>query len=162
MSKPAILVLAPPSSLTTRLIDLLTSSISSRPILTASPSASLNTTVTASPNHHFNWADTDTWWDLWGEGDVRGSVKTTIGAVYMAPPPVAEGTNNPAQVVEDFVDFARERGVRRFVLISSEGEGEGGDWARKVQGYLRGLEGPEGVGWAVLRAQWLQGARVFS
>lgn len=167
MPKPAILVLAPPSSLTTSLLHLLTSdssSFSGRLILASSPAPSVNTSLANVPNLRpttFDWRDVETWWGLFEKYGDQGSGGTAIGAVYIVPPPVGEGTSNPAEVVEDFVVLARKRGVRRFVLLSSEGEEEWRSQSRgmgSVQRYLKKLEGPGGVEWAVLRAQFLQRA----
>ncbi|KAK3905271.1 hypothetical protein C8A05DRAFT_41763 [Staphylotrichum tortipilum] len=180
MPKPAILVLAPPDSLTTRLLHLLTSSspFSGHPILITSLTTSPSPSLTSNPNLHpipFSWPDSGTWSKPFefplspppsqggdnnnnnktASSSGRGGSKTEIGAVYIAPPPAGgEGTANPAELVEDFVGFAKKRGVKRFVVLRADGPVRG---MGSVERWLRELGRDEKeVEWAVLRAGWVQ------
>lgn len=59
--------------------------------------------------------------------------------------------------MRDFVDFARERGVRRFILQSASAIEAGGPAMGKVHSYLEELGAKGEVEWGVVRPSWFQG-----
>lgn len=83
--------------------------------------------------------------------------KQPISAVYLARPPVEE----PATPLIAFIDFARARGVKRFVYLSASPDynidpSYGASFA-KPQDYLKQLEKQE-VEWAAVRPTWFMRA----
>lgn len=66
---------------------------------------------------------------------------------------VAPGMLNSASVMNNFINFARGKNVRRFVLLSGSIIPEGGPAMGQVHSYLKSLE----VEWAVLQASWFMG-----
>jgi len=104
----------------------------------------------------FDWENRDTWSNPFqqaasdaGEGSGDGAIKS----VYLVAPPISVDI---ASVMMDFVDFARERGARRFVLQSASAIEAGGPAMGKVHAYLRELGTRGAVDWAVLRPSWFQ------
>ncbi|KAK4205228.1 hypothetical protein QBC40DRAFT_323156 [Triangularia verruculosa] len=75
-----------------------------------------------------------------------------IKSVYLIAPPSLTG-DGP---MIDFVDFARARGVRRFILQSASLIEAGGPLMGKVHAYLRELGQRGEVEWGVLRPTWFQ------
>ena len=53
-----------------------------------------------------------------------------------------------------FIDFARGKGVCRFVLLSATSVGKDAPMMGEVHGYLEGLQDVE---WTVLRPTWFMG-----
>ncbi len=121
----------------------------------------------------FDWLDTDTWVNPFAAAtDIRRGISSTgsgsgtgsgssgseagdgvIRSVYLiAPPEVPE----PASMMMEFINFARERGVRRFVLQSASCIEPGGPLMGKVHAYLREMGQRGELDWAVLRPTWLQ------
>jgi uncharacterized protein YbjT (DUF2867 family) len=72
-----------------------------------------------------------------------------ITAVFLVAPPVMD-VFPPMKV---FIDFARTKGVKRFVLLSSSAFEAGGPAMGQVHRYLIDL----GVEFAVLRPSWFMG-----
>ncbi|KAK4140291.1 uncharacterized protein C8A04DRAFT_15080 [Dichotomopilus funicola] len=170
---PALLILGGTGTVGTRIVAQLSSS-SSHPhhILVASRRGQPNTSnpthpqpdpaAVAGPNprvHHvvFDWHNPETWSNPF-ETQIQGGDDLQVTAVYLiAPAPQAGSheTGSGARVMEEFVDFARGQGVRRFVLQSGSPIEKGGPAMGAVHAYLAELEG-EGVEWAVLRPTWFQ------
>jgi len=75
-----------------------------------------------------------------------------ISAVYLVAPPITE----PFEPMREFIEFARGKGVKRFVLLSASSIEAGGPMMGRVHEYLRGLE-KQGVEWGVLRPTWFMG-----
>ncbi|KAL8825845.1 MAG: hypothetical protein Q9170_007637, partial [Blastenia crenularia] len=90
----------------------------------------------------FDWNDSSTWSTPW-------TLSQDIKVVYL----VAAGFLNPIEVLKPFIEFAREKGTKRFVLLSASAIEEGGPMTGVVHGYLKGLEG-EGVEWCVVKPTW--------
>ncbi|KAL9603350.1 MAG: hypothetical protein Q9219_001212 [cf. Caloplaca sp. 3 TL-2023] len=121
------------------------------PYILASPSGTVPSTpfLPASPPPQacrFDWNDRSTWKNPWE----TASPNTNIKAVYLVSP----GLLNPLEVMEPFIRFAREKGTKRFVLLSASSIEEGGPLMGEVHGYLGGLGREEGVEWCVLRPTW--------
>ncbi|KAK3693581.1 hypothetical protein B0T22DRAFT_450187 [Podospora appendiculata] len=95
----------------------------------------------------FKWEDRATW-----DNPFQQQQSGEIRAVYLVAPPVLDS----AAVMMEFVDFARARGVRRFVLQSSSAIESGGPAMGMVHAYLRELGQQGEVDWAVLRPTWFQ------
>jgi festuclavine dehydrogenase len=73
-----------------------------------------------------------------------------IDAVYL----VFEALNDALQVVKPFIDLAKEKGVKRFVLLSASAIERGGPTLGQVHEYIANL----GVEYTVLRPSWFFGA----
>ncbi|KAK3335404.1 hypothetical protein B0T19DRAFT_470677 [Cercophora scortea] len=110
----------------------------------------------------FKWQDRATWDNPFKAAAVAttnnddsgsgGSGSGSIRAVYLIAPPVLDS----AGVMMEFVDFARAKGVRRFVLQSASAIESGGPAMGMVHAYLRELGQQGEVDWAVLRPTWFQ------
>lgn len=74
----------------------------------------------------------------------------SIDKVYLVSPPA---TLDALAVMKPFIDFARAKGVKRFILLSASSMEAGGSFAGKVHEYLMGL----GVEWSVVRPTWFMG-----
>jgi festuclavine dehydrogenase len=131
-----LLILGGTGTVGSRIVQQLASS--SIPALVASRSGSGKNGVI------FDWHDRKTWNNPYEKGGVR--------AVYLIAPPMIDA----ASVMMDFVDFAREKGTKRFVLQSASSIEPGGPAMGKVHAYLRELGTRGEVDWAVLRPTWFQ------
>lgn len=111
----------------------------------------------------FDWHNTDTWSNPFSTAPTTAPTTTTtetpaaettrnISAVYLVAPP----SLNAESLMTEFVEFARARGVRRFVLQSASSIEAGGPAMGKVHAYLRELGQRGEVEWAVLRPSWFQ------
>ncbi|KAJ7078908.1 hypothetical protein B0H15DRAFT_924719 [Mycena belliarum] len=90
------------------------------------------------PIVEFDWTDETTWPKLLDNG--------RIDAVYMMEPQVAQ----PWVPMIKFVDFAKEKGVKRFVLCAGTSAAVGKDGMGKVwEHYIK-----SGVEYCVLRPSW--------
>ncbi|KAL9122827.1 MAG: hypothetical protein Q9187_000617 [Circinaria calcarea] len=74
-------------------------------------------------------------------------VEAEITAVYLVAP---SGVLDILPVMKAFIDFAKSKGVQRFVLLSASDIPAGGHFTGKVHEYLISL----GVEYAVLRPTW--------
>ena len=90
----------------------------------------------------FDWIDEQTY----GNPFIQAG---DIGAVYLVAPPVLD-LFSP---MKRFIDFAREKGVTRFVLLSASILEKGGPAMGAVHAYLAG----SGVEYTVLRPSWFMG-----
>jgi festuclavine dehydrogenase len=152
-SQPAILVLGGTGTVGSRIVSQLAASSHPHRILVASRNGSKNNESNPNTNpkvQHvpFNWHDTDTWDNLFP----ATAGKTDITAVYLIAPP----TLGAEQTMIDFVELARGRGVRRFVLQSGSPIEAGGPAMGKVHEHLRELGQRGEVEWACLRPTWFQ------
>jgi ergot alkaloid biosynthesis protein len=85
----------------------------------------------------FDWTDSATW----------DNALKSVSAIYLVAPPIA---GDPAPMMIDFIQRARERGITRFVLLSSSLLPAGGPAMGTVHLWLQ-----ENVAeWAVLRPSW--------
>lgn len=134
-----------------RIASLLSSSNPPTPYILASRSGTSPPSLSNAQSCTFNWHDQSTWANSWTIAGEHG-----IKAVYL----VAAGLLEPLEVLKPFIEFARRKGTKRFVLLSSSAIEEGGPVMGKVHGYLRGLEG-EGVEWCVVRPAWFMGMFFF-
>lgn len=157
MTTPPILVLGGTGTVGSRIARLLSSS--SIPALIASRSG-VDTPTTTAPSSSargvpFDWSNRSTWPNPFEEARTAGG--GGIKSVYLvAPAPMMVSGDTMASVMMDFVDFARERGARRFVLQSASAIEAGGPAVGKVHAYLRELGTRGEVEWAVLRPSWFQ------
>jgi hypothetical protein len=157
-SHPAILVLGGTGTVGSRLVrQLLRSDNSNTTILVASRNGNNNKITNPSDDDRvqhvpFDWTNTDTWASPFAPNT---SQRLGVGAVYLIAPP---GALDADRLMTEFVDFARARGARRFVLQSASSIEAGGPAMGKVHAYLRGLGQRGEVEWAVLRPTWFQGA----
>ena len=120
------------------------------PFLVASRSTS-----PTSPYHqaYFDWTKEDSYESPFIKASTEGMAP--ISTVYLVPPPMID----LAPPIIHFVDFARQRGVKRFVLLSDSTVGKGGPTTGQVHEYLDSLKGIE---YAVLRPTWFMGTFLFS
>jgi festuclavine dehydrogenase len=99
----------------------------------------------AAPNGYpaikFDWTDEGTW--------TRAFEKAPIKAVYLMEPQV----NKPWVPMIEFVDQARQKGVKRFVLCAGTSAAIGKDGMGRVWEHLVN----SGVEYAVLRPSWFMG-----
>lgn len=124
------------------------------PILVASRNGTSSTSTSNNSNQGtpvvlFDWHRRETWANPFS----AASSAAPIGAVYLIAPP----TMDSDRVMTEFVDFARARGVRRFVLQSASSLEAGGPAMGKIHAYLSELGQRGEVDWAVLRPTWFQG-----
>lgn len=96
----------------------------------------------------FSWASSSS---FLGEAEADS---TPISAVYLVVPPVMD----MVPPMTSFIDFARARGVRRFVVLSASVLEQGGPAMGAVHGYLASLEDVEFV---VLRPTWFMGMYTY-
>ncbi|KAI2641174.1 putative ergot alkaloid A [Xylaria nigripes] len=108
--------------------------------------ASRSTSPT-SPYHQaqYDWTQDDTFKNPFIKATNEGM--KPISAVYLVPPPFFD----LAPPMVRFVDFAREQGVKRFVLLSASTIEKGGPAMGQVHEYLASLGDVE---YAVLRPTW--------
>lgn len=95
----------------------------------------------------FDWGDPNTWEQAFTEAN------NGIRSVYLIAPP---GALDADKVMVDFVDFARDRGARRFVLQSASSIEAGGPAMGRVHAYLRELGTQGETEWGVVRPTWFQ------
>ncbi|KAI0383429.1 putative ergot alkaloid A [Hypomontagnella monticulosa] len=91
----------------------------------------------------FDWDDETTWEPVFAN---------PVKAVFL----VASRSPDPVPIMTKFVDFARAKGVSRFVLLSASSIEEGGPLTGGMHKYLRELGDGGKIGWAVLRPTWFQ------
>ncbi|KAF3017887.1 hypothetical protein E8E14_012980 [Neopestalotiopsis sp. 37M] len=94
----------------------------------------------------FDWDDKNTWESTLSAGP------TPVTSVWIVLPTALD----PAPLVKEFIDLAREKGTLRFVLLSSSQLEEGVAAWGQVHQYLRELGDKGHVEWAVLRPSWFQ------
>lgn len=97
---------------------------------------------------HFDWLDETTYGNPLKACAEEGM--DPISAVWLVPPPIYE----MGPPMNKFVDFARSKGVGRFVLLSATIIEKGGEAMGQVHEYLASLKGIEFV---VLRPTWFMG-----
>ncbi|KAK0733928.1 hypothetical protein B0T26DRAFT_670273 [Lasiosphaeria miniovina] len=141
-AKPPILVIGGTGTVGSRLVQHLSSRC--YPVIAASRSRS----QTDGHDHGivFDWHDHSTW------SNPFRAAAGPLRAVYIVASPVVDS----APIMMEFIDFARDKGVRRFVLQSSSATESGGPAVGKVHAYLRELGQRGEVDWAVLRPTWFQ------
>ena len=93
----------------------------------------------------FDWNDQDTY-------GIPFSKANDVDAVYIVVPITVVDEN--ATPVTDFIDFAKARGVKRFVALTSSNALPGKRIMGVVHDHLMSL----GVDWTVLRPTWYMGA----
>lgn len=119
------------------------------PFLVASRSVDLNY---PHKQAHFDWLDEKSYETPFSH--VAADGMQPISTVYLVPPPVFD----LAPPMLRFIDFARPRGVRRFVLLSASTIDLGGPAMGQMHEYLAKLLDIE---YAVLRPTWFMGEFVF-
>ncbi len=100
----------------------------------------------------FDWFDEKTW-------AAPYAAANPITAVYITAP---ASFTEQVPLLRRFIDFARGRGTRRFVLLSSSIIEEGGLAMGQTHAYLRELGDKGEAEWAVLRPTWFQGTCICS
>ena len=85
----------------------------------------------------FDWTDRATW----------DNALKSVSAIYLVAPPIA---GDPAPMMIDFIQRARERGITWFVLLSSSLLPAGGPAMGTVHLWLQ----ENATEWAVLRPSW--------
>ncbi|KAK1973666.1 agroclavine dehydrogenase [Colletotrichum cereale] len=75
-----------------------------------------------------------------------------VDAVFI----VAPGITDPGPTAAAFIELARSKGARRFVLLSSSQLEEGGPAMGQIHKYLRKSGDNNELEWAVLRPSWFQ------
>jgi uncharacterized protein YbjT (DUF2867 family) len=157
MSSHAILVLGGTGKVGSRIVSQLSahhSTADSAPYHILVASRNGTSSSSSNPKHiqhvPFDWHNTDTW------SNPFSASPSPIRSVYLIAPPSLDAD----RLMTAFVDFARERGARRFVLQSASSIEEGGPAMGKVHSYLKELGERGEVEWAVLRPTWFQ--RTFS
>jgi festuclavine dehydrogenase len=91
----------------------------------------------------FDWLDDSTY-------DIPFEAATEpITAIYLVAPEVSD----PFPPMKEFIDHARRKGTKRFVLLSATVIPKGGPVYGKVHEYLETL----GVEYGVLRPSWFMG-----
>ncbi|KAK0207009.1 hypothetical protein DFS33DRAFT_1318412 [Desarmillaria ectypa] len=108
-----------------------------KPFLVASRSAGVP--ADEFPSCRFDWLDTATYPNPWSKVE-------DIISVYLVPPQVLD----MLPPMKAFIDYCREKGVKRFVLLSASVIEPGGPVAGKVHEYLAKI----GVDYCVLRPTW--------
>lgn len=88
----------------------------------------------------FDWLDRTTYGNCFPE---------IIQAVYMVAPEVQD-CQTP---MREFIDYACDKGTKRFILLSSSAVPRGGPFFGHVHQYLA----TRGVEYSVLRPSWFQG-----
>jgi uncharacterized protein YbjT (DUF2867 family) len=102
----------------------------------------------------FDWMDRATWDIPFG----AASPDAPITAVWLIGAPILE----MAPLARDFIDLAREKGVRRFVFLSASSVECGGPVHGQVHQYLKELGDAGQIEWAVMRPTWFSGASTLS
>ncbi|KAL8740189.1 MAG: hypothetical protein Q9190_007081 [Brigantiaea leucoxantha] len=90
----------------------------------------------------FNWTDESTFENPF-------IVAPDIEKAYL----VAPATLDALAATKPFIDFAKAKGVKRFVALTASTIEAGGIYTGKVHEYIMGL----GVEWAVIRPTWFMG-----
>jgi festuclavine dehydrogenase len=96
----------------------------------------------------FDWLKEETYENPFSVASANGT--GPISTVYLVPPPIFD----LAPPMIKFIDFARPKGVRRFVLLSASTIDKGGPAMGQVHEYLANLDGIE---YTVLRPTWFMG-----
>jgi festuclavine dehydrogenase len=93
----------------------------------------------------FDFHDQSTWQNPFSTGQA-------INTVYLVGPQ-QDPADESAERTKKFIDFAKERGVRRFLLLSASIIEKGGVAHGQVHAYLEEI----GVDYAVIRPSWFFG-----
>lgn len=102
------------------------------------------------PNVRFDWTDQSTFELPFAHAQANDS---PITAAYLVGPDVM----NVSQLVLRFVDYARRRGVKRFVLVSAWEIPAGGPLNGRTHQELEILGARKEVEWTVLRPHFFMG-----
>ncbi|EEH34607.1 hypothetical protein PAAG_05656 [Paracoccidioides lutzii Pb01] len=141
-----ILILGGRGKTSSRLASILSTKAPEIPFIVAS-----RTTSPLSPHKQaiFDWHDESTWGQPFEMASTPSAFSLgPISAVYIVSPSVVD----LFPLAKRLIDFAREKGVRRFVLLSASTFEKGGPLMGKVHEYLAGLG--EEIEWTVLRPTW--------
>lgn len=115
------------------------------PFLIASRSSDPNTPYVQAK---FDWLDENTYGNPFETASSNGL--GSISGVYIVSPPIMD----MVPPMNAFVDFARAKGVKRFVLMSASTLKMGDVAMGKVHEHIASLGDVE---WAVLRPTWFMG-----
>lgn len=102
------------------------------------------------PSVRFDWDDESTWSLPFEHPQAQ---KSPINAAYL----VGRDAEDPSSIMIKFISFAKNRGVRRFVLLSAWDYSVPEVSMLRAHQYLEALEKSEGVEWAVLRPHFFMG-----
>jgi festuclavine dehydrogenase len=139
-----ILVLGGRGKTASRLTSLLAAADIPFVLATSSPSHTSPYTLT-----HFNWLDEMTYENPFTQ-DSSGGRLNPISAVYLVAPPIKDIV--PPMI--KFIDVARSKGVKRFVLLSASNVGKGDHSMGHAHAYLDSFDDVEYV---ALRPTWFMG-----
>jgi festuclavine dehydrogenase len=115
------------------------------PFIHASHSSSV---ISGSPSQcYFDWLDQNSWENPFLK-------ESDIHAAYLVAPPLIDTV---AQM-KSFIEFAKAKGVRRYVLLSASAVPIGGPAMGQVHEFLSTL----GVQYAVLRPTWFMGMSLLA
>lgn len=96
----------------------------------------------------FDWVDEKTYGNPFETASSNGL--DPISAIYMVAPPIMD----MVPPMNAFIDYAREKGVKRFVLMSASTIKKGDVAMGKVHERIASFSDVE---WAVLRPTWFMG-----
>lgn len=95
----------------------------------------------------FDWYDRNSWQNPFDY--VNSKVLSQIDYIYLVAPFAWD-----VRIMNDFIDFAREKGVNRFVLLSASQAEAGDPSLGQVHGHLKRLGTEHGIQWVVIRPTW--------
>jgi festuclavine dehydrogenase len=104
---------------------------------------------------NFDWLDEETYINPFEHSTAAAG--GGIRAIFVVAPPILD----MAPPMKAFIQIARERGVRRFVLLSSSALEAGGPGMGLIHAHLQETaaqeDGRATVEWAALRPSWFMG-----
>lgn len=98
----------------------------------------------------FDWFDRVSWANPFDYADSQKLPK--IDGIYLIAPTVWD-----VEVMNGFIDYAIERGTRRFVFLSASQSESGGPSLGKVHAYIEKVAKEKEIEWAVFRPTWFIG-----
>ena len=103
----------------------------------------------------FDWYDRTSWQNPFDY--VTSKMLPQIDYIYLVAPFAWDVT-----MMNDFIDFAREKGVNKFVLLSASQAEAGDPSLGQVHGHLKRLSTEQGVQWVVIRPTWFIGIELIN
>jgi festuclavine dehydrogenase len=103
----------------------------------------------------FDWFDRETWAKPFDYAAAQNLSK--IDKIYLVAPFTWD-----VEVMNHFIDFARGRGVNKFLLLSASQAEPGDPSLGKVHAYLKKLAAEQGVQYIVIRPTWFIGTSWLS
>lgn len=106
------------------------------------------------PNVHavkFDWFDRTSWTNPFDY--VTSHELSKVHGIYLIAPMVWD----VEEVMSNFIDYAIERGARRYVFLSASQSESGGPSLGKVHAYIEKVAKEKEIEWAVFRPTWFIG-----